>query len=571
MNRTKLLAAVPFVFLGAMLLAIGPEQTESVQVRYTTGGPDAYGYVFMDNINEPTGPSFATQWQDISATGAPLAIIGDDPWTVVTIPILVRMYGQSWGTPPTGSGLPVVSSNAEISANGFVALLGPAQPDPAPGMYVNWPLPRNDSRINPGGFIAVFWDDLDGTDGSAQWQILGAEPNRRLVVQWTNWAYFGGPNEMTFQVQITESDGVQDSDIYFIYQSINATDAVQGGNSATIGIQAPGPTSALQYSVDTANSTTPDPTTDDPRVIRFYLPPPSPNPPDAAANVQQISSTGDILAQGGVTGRNIRFQADVTDPDAGEKVQFEIQAREVGQPWPEKTTFVSSGPQPQGTISVNYVIPAGGNYDWRYRVRDVTRNTTPAAGWTEFMHNGVSPDFMSEQTPPTAPVAQFPDGHDIVASTGSGGPVSFVWDASTDDGPADALRYEIQVSRAADFSEVEVAASDLTALTTSFNLALAPSQASWGDQSTGLPNSAEQSPTEVASIQRYWRVRSTDLLRNVSGWSNNASFRLVAPESDESDSSKTCSSSVPRRDDHVNSVGLATALLLLALIARRRF
>ncbi|MBI4564610.1 MAG: hypothetical protein HY716_07965 [Planctomycetes bacterium] len=232
-------------------------------------------YRITDNVNDPDSPSFSAVWRDISSTGTPLPITkAANAWTNVALPILIRFHGFNWGTPPPDSGLPVITSNVEISANGFMALLAPGQPDPGAGLYANQPFPSTDNRIAPGGFLAVHWDDWQarGTNDSAQWQVVGTAPNRRFVVQWTNWSAGPSGDDMTFQVQITESDGVENSEIYMVYQGVNTPQ--EGGNSATIGIQAPNGGTALQYSFETAGFTTSHPASGDPRVIRFTTRPP---------------------------------------------------------------------------------------------------------------------------------------------------------------------------------------------------------------------------------------------------------------------------------------------------------
>ncbi|MBI4566154.1 MAG: hypothetical protein HY716_15825 [Planctomycetes bacterium] len=165
-------------FLATVLAGAAP-----APVKFTQGGPDTYGYQHIDNINEPAGPIYSVVWQDISSTAAAVNILGAaNAWTNVQIPILVRVYGQNWGTPPENSGLTVVGVNVEISANGFVALLAPGQADPSPGLWVNQNFPSNDNRIGPGGFCAVLWDDWGarGANDAAPWEVIGTAPNRRF-------------------------------------------------------------------------------------------------------------------------------------------------------------------------------------------------------------------------------------------------------------------------------------------------------------------------------------------------------------------------------------------------------
>ncbi|MBI4564291.1 MAG: hypothetical protein HY716_06325 [Planctomycetes bacterium] len=456
-------------------------------------------YRMSDNFDHSNGPSFAAVWQDISTSAAVLPIMGEDAHTTIAVPLLIKFFGSYWGTAPADSGISPVSSKMLVSANLYLALLAPGQEQNLPiPLYINHPLPRSgDARIDPGGFIAVLWDQLGARSPNdiAHWAVVGTAPNRRLIVQWTNWSFGGSTDDMTVQVQITESDGVRNSEIRMIYQGVNTPQ--EEGNSATIGIQAPNG-SAVQYAFESAGSTTADSKTGDPRVIRFY---PPGLPPDAAARAKQIGAFGEVT-QSGWTGRHIVFQADVTDPDEGQQVALQVQVRKTGQPWPIDSMYLDSGFQDQGTIAISYPIAAAGDYDWRYRVVDADGQSTPLGSWTEFMDNSVSPDFMSDQTPPAAPAAASPTDTDIAAAAAVVVSVDFTWRAPAGDGPADSLRYEIEVSRTADFSDIEARAANLAAPAARFNLTVSPEK-------------------------KYWRVRCVDHVGNVSEWSDIAGFRLV--------------------------------------------
>ena len=537
--------------------------------RLNQAGPDAYGYRFIDNINESLGPIHSAVYQDIStsSTATALPILSEDGWTVITIPILLRMYGQNWGTPPQNSGITVVTDDAEISANGFVALLGPNQSNPGAGMYANQSLPSADARIVPGGFIAALWDDwaARGTNDAAHWDVIGTAPNRRFVVQWTNWSFGNVSEDMTFQVQITESNGQVDSDIYLSYLNVNS--GSEYGTSATIGIQGGAtPATSLTYSLN--NSPLSNPTAGDsstnpetPRTIVFYT---GANPPRLGAgsgpgepaNVKQIGSFGDT-SQGGWTATSVAFQADVTDGDLDEgvpqQVALEARYRKVGNgAW----TTVTSGNSPQGTISVSVDLaasnPAGnfgdGVYDWEYRVRDANFSYWPAdpngiPQWQPFLGNAVSPDFRSDQEPASPPLALTPAGTDVSSPYETADLVSFSWGESTDNGPLSSLRYEIQVARNVNFTDLESAASGI------------------------IPTNAALSVT-VSRFAKFWRVRTTDIGGNVSQWSNVQQFRLVWDDGQNhsaGDAQKACgfgagSTSAPR-------AGLLFGLVTLAMMA----
>lgn len=541
------------------------------------GGPDGYGYRYIDNISESTGPIHQAVWMDISSTGTVLPLglpAGDSSYTTFTVPILVRMYGLNFGTPPSGSGISAVSADAEVSANGFVALLGQGQQPPGAfpglGMYANTTLPSANNRVVPGGFIAACWDGWGarGANDSAQWEVIGSAPNRRLVIQWTNWSYAASTEDMTFQVQITESNGQVDSDIYITYRDV--TTAQEAGNSATIGIQGgPAPAPAMLYSFNNAplaNPTNPDSSTNPatPRTIVFYTGPTPPQigvgtPPNPPTNIQQIGSFG-ITAQGDWTATSIAFQANISDPDldsgSPQQVALEARYRKVGN---ANWTTVSSGNSPQGTVGVSVnlttVNPEGnygdGNYDWEYRARDTFFRYWPSDPngiplWQPFQGNAVSPDFRSDQLPASPPTALEPSGIDLSTPFEFADQITFTWIGSVDNGPSSAIRYEIQVSRDDTFSDIETTASHIAATSASLSVT-------------------------VSRFTKYWRVRSTDIGGNVSSWSTVRQFRLTFDDQVDhasGDAKKNCGFSVAS----TGTSAIAWLIVVLAglLVLKRR-
>jgi hypothetical protein len=85
--------------------------------------------------------------------------------------------------------------------------------------------------------IGGYWEDLcTGTNGKVHYKVVGAAPNRKLVVEWQNMqitrgAGCAGTGNGTFQVWLFESTGVTQ----FVYGSIQAANAVDGGYS--VGMQ----------------------------------------------------------------------------------------------------------------------------------------------------------------------------------------------------------------------------------------------------------------------------------------------------------------------------------------------
>jgi len=98
----------------------------------------------------------------------------------------------------------------------------------------------------PNNFIAAFLYDLvvDGT-GKILYTTIGAAPNRKLVIQFTNMGFYGAPAFMgTFEVILNETTNI----IQVQYRLVvdNASTRAHG-ESATIGIENSDGTAGVQY------------------------------------------------------------------------------------------------------------------------------------------------------------------------------------------------------------------------------------------------------------------------------------------------------------------------------------
>jgi len=242
-----------------------------------------------------------------------------------------------------------------------------------------------------------------------------------------------------------------------------------------------------------------------PQQLEKFTPPDFGQPP-AAANVVQIGHRGD-LPQGEWTGPRITLSADVTDADAGQDVRFEVQVKPSAAPdWDRAMPFATTS-GPQGRHSIDVVLPAAGDYDWRYRVADSNDIFSPVDAngttlWAEFNSNSVSPDFRSDQIAPAAVVPYFATG-DVVVQSLESGPVEFGWSAGADDGPINGLTYEFLITDAA--TEVLVERQPDIA---------------W--------NSPRATATLAVSRRPYhWRVRSVDVGGNTGPWTPPMEFRVI--------------------------------------------
>lgn len=126
-----------------------------------------------------------------------------------------------------------------VSSNGLV--LFTSDPANISGTAVAIPDPAK-----PNNFIAAFWDDLivDGT-GKILYTTIGAAPNRKLIIQFTNMGFYGFPAFMgTFAVILNETSNI----IQVQYRLIvdNSSTRAHGG-SASIGIENSDGSAGVQY------------------------------------------------------------------------------------------------------------------------------------------------------------------------------------------------------------------------------------------------------------------------------------------------------------------------------------
>ncbi|SVA68612.1 uncharacterized protein METZ01_LOCUS121466, partial [marine metagenome] len=151
------------------------------------GGPDSYGYVFIDS-NEPDGPQF----NYINFDGETITNMGDDDYRgPFQLPFDFTFYGETY-------------SQVYINSNGFISFgTGNTQ-------YNNSTIP--DQGV-PNNIIAFFWDDLNPASGGI---IEYGQVENSWVCSFVNVREFGGSGTISAQVILTE-----DSEILFQYLDFN--------------------------------------------------------------------------------------------------------------------------------------------------------------------------------------------------------------------------------------------------------------------------------------------------------------------------------------------------------------
>ncbi|BAS27042.1 PKD domain-containing protein [Limnochorda pilosa] len=191
--------------------AKGEAEPRGWAVPYGAGGPDGYGYLWMDS-NEPGGPTF--DWVEISEVGTPVSLT-DESWVTVDLPWSFPFYGET-------------KNQVSITSNGYLTFGSGTR-----GYYTNAPIP--DTAL-PNDLIAPFWDDLNPEDGGAIYYHHDPETDRFIVEYQGVPAWGTAGSAYTFQA-ILGADGT----IVFQYQILEGP-----LNSATVGIEDASGTDGLQ-------------------------------------------------------------------------------------------------------------------------------------------------------------------------------------------------------------------------------------------------------------------------------------------------------------------------------------
>ena len=203
----------------------------TLDVTVTT--PDAFGYIcrVVD--------------QAFEEADTVLNLTGDDEALSVDLPFPFDFYGESY-------------DRLHVCINGFVEFSGPAV---ATCPFQNSAIP---STQRPNGAVYPFWDDLLVVDApaSVRADLRGEAPDRRFVIEFRNMQMIGGtPRQVDFNVVLYEN-----GEVLTQYRNLAREEVEQGGR-ATVGIEDPTGTSALQYSSSEPALTS--------GLSILYVPPPS--------------------------------------------------------------------------------------------------------------------------------------------------------------------------------------------------------------------------------------------------------------------------------------------------------
>jgi MYXO-CTERM domain-containing protein len=286
-----------------------------------------------------------------------------------------------------------------------------------------------------------------------------------------------------------------------------------------------------------------------------FTPPDFGLPPNPPAGVNQAGSRAETALQAkadvsqfdGWTDANISFSANVTDPNASQQVRLRVRVkRTTVSAW----TNLDTGLQAQGNLTLNFPIPSDGAYDWEWRVEDSYANAYPTVsgipGWEKAFGNDTSPDFRSDQVPPSVPIPKMPGNVDIQSPTAGSGDIVLFWEEATDNGPVAGISYEIQVAKEAGFTDIEA-----QLFSTAGN---------------------DQYPVtlSVSRFPKFWRLRARDVGGNLSAWSPSLTFRVTFNDGanhSEGDAKRVCGASAGAA---ASLSGALFGLAILAMAARRR-
>ncbi|MGH8247434.1 MAG: S8 family serine peptidase, partial [Gammaproteobacteria bacterium] len=189
----------------------------------------------IDRISYSRNPaSFA--WSDISLTGLTLPL-SDESFSTVQLPFSFKYYGLSY-------------NSVTVSSNGALNFEGKAVG------YTPVCIPGRSSNVTQ-RIVAPFWDDLypGVSGGTVKYQVMGSQPNRSLIIQWTNvLRYPSSPNGVSFQAILYEGN----NQIAFQYQdTLFGLPGSDKGATAVSGIQ-DDPTNGVKnscFAPDLNNST----------------------------------------------------------------------------------------------------------------------------------------------------------------------------------------------------------------------------------------------------------------------------------------------------------------------------
>ncbi len=179
-----------------------------------TGGPDSFGFVFIDS-NESDGPPHVAL--DIDDEGYDLGL-GDEDTAVLDLPFKVSWYGSKETTAYVGDNATLFFAGEQSSGKAAC---------PPSGSWSG---------------VAAYWDDLTGA--TVRHATLGQYPYRLVVVDWQDFS--PGSASGTGHVQVWLQEGRDE--VVVIHEDLDFGDTgYDGGVGAVVGVQGSS-TAGLEWS-----------------------------------------------------------------------------------------------------------------------------------------------------------------------------------------------------------------------------------------------------------------------------------------------------------------------------------
>lgn len=191
----------------------------SFSAHANTGGPDAFGYSWIDS--KSPSPIISYDWIEISDSGTNTGVRGYGSYRSIPVGFEFEYYGIKY-------------NSVRVNANGYLTF-GPY------GSYSSNTYIPNNTGLN--NFIAPFWDYLY-VYNNCFYKTIGEAPNRILVVQYNNVRTSSGGDSLTFQALLHEN-----GKIVFQYKSLSGGSR-SDGSTATVGIEDETGKTGIQYSLN---------------------------------------------------------------------------------------------------------------------------------------------------------------------------------------------------------------------------------------------------------------------------------------------------------------------------------
>lgn len=203
------------------LLMAGPILSPTAQA--TTGGPDAYGYVWVNN--RTPSPITTYSWVDIVPSGVRLTLKDDDCTFEVNLGFQFRYYGA-------------ISEQVFICSNGFITFGVPDRFSPDPP--IPSPSPPNNRIVG----LGIDLNPAASGSGSVYYKSEPSGTPKRFIVTWNGVYTLFTTKPQTFQIILEQNQTSKDGRVLMQYRTLtDVTSALVGieNRTGSSGLAYPGP------------------------------------------------------------------------------------------------------------------------------------------------------------------------------------------------------------------------------------------------------------------------------------------------------------------------------------------